>query len=429
MAIASGVICAWPSTVASVPSGWSRETGLDAKYIRGSAAGADADLVTAFGNATHTHTENTGGGTSHTPIQDTHVHTFSSGTPSASVRRTATVADATASSSTHTHASKNSNSATATNNSATATLTAYTNELQYAEVIWIKSDGTPTGFPNGSYIYFATDIFPSGWTRVNGNGYLKGAAAAGDGGGTGGSNTHSHSESGSHTHTQNSHTHAAVQSSNSSPNTTPNFGDGAGTDSSTGHQHTITFSTDTATNNSVSVTTDSVSIEPPFLKLNTLLNGTGGQDLPGQAIALWGSTNASIPAGWSRYSAMDTLFPKSANSDGESAHDAGGTSAGHAHSATCQVTSVAHTHTPTAGGSGNGVCDSVIIRSGGVLDAINTHTHTWTINNATITHQATTVTFSTSSADAHIPAYAKVIFIQWGAFGGQRQLYPYWYFV
>jgi hypothetical protein len=72
--IASGIIIPWPSTNASIPSGWTRETALDDLYVQGAATGGDSDLSTARGSSTHTHTT-----TDHTHTQNAHNHTFSAG--------------------------------------------------------------------------------------------------------------------------------------------------------------------------------------------------------------------------------------------------------------------------------------------------------------------------------------------------------------
>src|SRR3972149_5071164 len=66
----AGIGCMWPSLAATIPVGWTRETNLDARYIQGAAAGADADLITARGADTHTHTS-----PSHTPTHlGSHTH-------------------------------------------------------------------------------------------------------------------------------------------------------------------------------------------------------------------------------------------------------------------------------------------------------------------------------------------------------------------
>ena len=406
--IASGIICAWPSTAATIPSGWTRETGLDAKYIQGAAAGADADLVSSFGAANHNHTS-----PSHTPVQNSHTHTFSAATHTPSLRPNLSE-DIREPAGTHGHNAVTSASATATNNGIAITVDSTSNDPAFKAVIWIKSDGTPTGFPVNSYGFFASDTLPTLWTRVQGNTYLKGAAADGDGGGTGGLNTHTHT-SPAHTHTQNAHSHASTSSSG--PNTGAPFIDAFTQTQSYAnetHTHPVTLSNQTATNQSVTTTIDSANHEPVFKKLNIINNGNAGVDFPDQIIALWGGTNASIPTDWARFTSMDGNFVKGANADGESNVTTGGSTT-HTHTASnCQPTQDAHNHTTSVGSvSGTIAATGQLSFKGGARGAVNTHTHTWTVNNTTATNQSISVTIDANSSESAYPVYGKVIFIQW----------------
>jgi hypothetical protein len=54
MAIAASIIFIWPSTNASIPAGWERETTLDAKYPKGTAVSVDPDVT---GVPLHTFTQ------------------------------------------------------------------------------------------------------------------------------------------------------------------------------------------------------------------------------------------------------------------------------------------------------------------------------------------------------------------------------------
>jgi hypothetical protein len=258
---------------------------MDAKYFQGSPTGADADLATSRGAATHTHTS-----PSHTPIQNAHNHAFSL---NASVGGISAAAGAeTVALAPHTH-SGTSASATGTNNGIAITVNVNSsNDLVYKEVIFIKSDGTPMGIPSNAYAFFASDILPAGWTRVQGNTYLKGAAAAGDGGGTGGSNTHTHT-SPAHTHTQNPHTHGAADSFANSANTALDNLIGGASAADDPHIHSVSLNAATPTNGSVTTTITAANHEPVHKKLNVLNNGTGGADLPTQIIALWGGSLVS----------------------------------------------------------------------------------------------------------------------------------------
>src|SRR5689334_4283668 len=171
MAVPANICVAWPSTVASIPAGWSRETTLDSRYILGAAAGADADLTTDRGSTTHTHTS-----PSHTPTQNSHTHAFQATGDADTSIVTGTIGGV-AADVIHRHDPVNSDPTTATNNGIAITVDATSNDLAYVEVIWIKSDGTPTVLPSGCVAFFASDSLPAGWSRVHGDRYLKGATA------------------------------------------------------------------------------------------------------------------------------------------------------------------------------------------------------------------------------------------------------------
>jgi len=402
MAIPANICIAWPSTAASIPAGWTRETALDARYILGAAAGADTDLSTDRGNTTHTHTS-----PSHTPTQNSHVHNFYAAGGDASTTIFSGTVGGTASDAAHGHNNKNSNATTGTNNGVAITVNATSNDLAYLEVIWLKSDGSPLKFPSGCVAFFASDALPTNWSRINGDKYLKGAAAASDGGGTGGSNTHAHT-SPAHTHTQNFHTHAAIASA------TGNLGtpDGAGIDvtSTTGHTHQVGGQATTPTNQSVTTTINSGSHEPPFTKLNVIQSSA--DSLPDQIIALWLDTNASIPTDWARYTAMDSRWLKGAAADGESTVTTGG-SATHSHTASdCQPIQNPHTHLATDGGA---VGTTSSAPGFSAFYATPGHTHAWTIDNATATNNAVGVTINACSSGDAYPKHRTVIYVQFTA--------------
>jgi hypothetical protein len=310
---------------------------------------------------------------------------------------------------THTHASATGANATATNQNATVTLDTTSNDPPFVRVIWIKSDGTPTGIPSNAYAFFSSDTLPASWTRVQGNRFLKGAVAGGDGGATGGSSdAHTHTNT-AHNHTQNAHTHAGATSAagqaGSVVNSTPGvYPKGA-------HTHSVSLNSATATNQTASVTIQNGDGQPVFKKLNVINNGTGAVSFPNSIIALWGSTNASIPADWIRFTSMDANFLKGANADGESNITTGG-AATHGHTADAHThTQDTHNHGSTAG---NGSQDfDADTSSPDVPFTSNTHSHTWTIGNTVAVNQNTTITVASSSSEGSYPSYRRAIFIQW----------------
>jgi hypothetical protein len=401
MAVPSGICIAWPSTVGSIPAGWSRETTLDARYILGAAAGADTDLTTDRGATTHTHTS-----PSHTPIQDAHFHTFFEPGGSVSPQILGGALGGNGASNSHGHNEADSNATVGTNNGIAITVNAATNDLAFKEVIWIKSDGTPTALPNGCIAFFESDSLPSGWSRTNGDGYLKGAATGANGGATGGSNTHTHT-SPAHTHTQNQHIHTGTSGA---PDTAQNLKGttGLSATSTLGHTHAVTFQGTAPTNQAVTTTINSGNGEPPFKKLNAIL--ASAPDLPTNVIALWLGTNAGIPSGWSRYTAMDSKWAKGAAANGESGVTTGGSSQ-HNHTASdCQPIQDAHTHSITDAASSASI---VLKDSTSAFWPDVSHQHGgWLDLGAVATNQAIAVTIDQCTADAALPKHRTVIYVQ-----------------
>ena len=398
MAVPANVCVAWPSTVASIPAGWTRETALDARYILGAAAGADTDLTTDRGSATHSHTS-----PSHTPIQNAHTHEITSTGSTGSILAGPPPNGGTAQADGHQHASFTSNAATGTNNGIVITVDPAANELAYTEVIWIKSNGVPLTLPSGCYAFFESDTLPAGWSRVKGDRYLKGAAAASNPAADGGSNTHTHT-SPAHTHTQNTHSHTATTSG--SGDFALADGAGAQTHAGNAHTHAVSLSAAVPTNQSVTTSIDSGDSEPPFKKLNIV--SASAADLPTNIITLWLSTNASIPSGWSRYTAMDSKWAKGANANGESGIATGGSSQ-HLHLASdCQPTQNSHSHsgTATSGASTTGAGTGLNVMAG------TAHTHVWTGGATTATNNAVAVTIDLCTVDDALPKHRTVIYIQ-----------------
>ncbi len=401
MAVAANICVAWPSTAASIPAGWTRETALDARYILGAAAGADTDLSTDRGNTTHSHTS-----PSHTPLQNSHTHNIDTDTDGSSQLGGPPPNGGSAAATNHTHGTFTSNAATATNNGIAITVNATSNDLAYTEVIWIKSDGTPLTLPTGCYAFFSSDTLPPGWSRVKGDRYLKGAAAASSPAADGGANTHTHT-SPAHTHTQDTHSHAATTSSGGDFS----LADGAGTQTnvSSGHTHAITLLATTPTNQSVTTTINSGNHEPPYSQLNTIL--ASAPDLPTNVIALWLSTNASIPTGWTRYTAMDGKWLKNAAANGDSGTTGGASQ--HLHTASdCQPTQDAHFHT----GSDPGSSGTTTGTQATGLNSLSQpgHTHNWEGDSQVATNIAIAVTIDNCTADAALPKHRTVIYVQFG---------------
>lgn len=397
MAIAAGIIIGWPSTVASIPSGWTRVSALDARHILAATVGADADLVTDRGSASHTHTS-----PSHTPVQDAHTHSSDTATATPSTILEG-ASPGSAPDSNHVHTTAVSNSIVGTNNGIAITVNANSsNDPPFQEVIWLQSSGTPTTIPTGALAFFDSDVLPTSWTRVLGDTYLKGAAVATDGGAVGGALTHTHT-SPAHTHTQNLHSHTGVSGA---ADTVAFKGTGAAVVASLTHTHALTFVGTVATNQAVTTTITAASHEPPYRKLNTIQSSA--TTLPTNIVCLWGGTVTSIPTGWTRLTGQDGKFAKGCTADTQVGTTGGATT--HSHTATdCQPIQDPHTHS-VSGGPSSGT--TTANAAGASVLTADGHTHaTWTCTTDTATNQTTPVTITSATAGDAYPPHRTVIFI------------------
>lgn len=416
MAIASGVIVLWTGTAASIPANWSRETSLDAKYPKGTAAGVDPG--TTGGALTHTHAF------THTHTA-AHTHTIptSSGGTGSTARDTGSIRPPVA----HTHTSgdaQNPATALASDNPTSGT---QSSEPAYFETIFIKSDGTPTGIPVNAVALWNTTTGPTGWNLCDAGGgrpdmravFLKGAAAAGNGGGTGGAATHSGHTIPSHTHgTDFSHAHPNVTSAATAASMVGGNVSGAAAATATQtHTHVITVvnqATDAITGNT-DTASGSGGNEPPYVLQGFIQNNNAGADIPDKIIALWVGTLATIPTDWALMDGAGTTtdlrgqYVKGATTLAGVGGTGGSTT--HTHTVTNHTHAVAaHTHTLThADGAGSNET------AGAVNCSTTTHTHTW---GPTGSSSFTSGSGSPTSVDNNTttePPFSTVAFIQYTA--------------
>jgi hypothetical protein len=274
--IPSDLILGWPSTAASIPSGWTRVTALDAAYPIG-ATGTGAPVATG-GATTHSHTtpghvHSLGG---HAHHLDGNTGTSNSSTTSARFNG-ASQAQA---DQPHSHVRPVATGTAAGGNSGSNNpgTTAANNLPPTREVIWISSDGSQANYPAG-VLGWATEGV-SGWdtdTASSGR-YLKGAAAAGNGGATSGAATHTHTVT-NHSHAGISHDHAVNNTGLSNPSSSTEAGDGSNTPRwlpRHTHPMNVTPAGTGSTGLALGGDTNAVSIEPVNRRLSVLVNSGGG---------------------------------------------------------------------------------------------------------------------------------------------------------
>ena len=124
-------------------------------------------------------------------------------------------------------------------------------------------------------------------------------------------------------------------------------------------------------------------------------------------IVMWPGTNASIPSGWTRVTALDSKFPKGAAAAAEAGSTGGATTHSHTDgSHTHPIGSHSHStyNTGAATGTGQDIYNTVTSTTG----ATSTHTHVVTPGAASGTSGAS----ANQSSSSNLPTYSTVIYIQ-----------------
>jgi hypothetical protein len=409
--IPSDLILAWPSTAASIPSGWTRVTALDDRYPRGASTTA-APSVTG-GSSSHSHTT-----PSHTHVIGAHSHSLGGNTGTSNSSTTsarysgAGIAQA---DQPHYHVRPSATFAHAGGNSgSTAPGTDSENNVPPTRtVIWISSDGAQAAYPTG-ILGWATESV-SGWTDdADSSGrFLKGAPAAGNGGTNSGGATHTHTVS-AHTHIGFSHDHAVSVTSSSVP---------AGTEAGYGvstprwlPRHTHPMDVVAASTGSLTSadggSTGSATLEPPHRRLRVLRNTGGGTQT--RIIGLYLGAIADLDPlltlcdGNNGTPDMRTWFARDRGSD--SVNSTGGSST-HTHSVPTHTHGIgSHVHDTNVGVSTTGSYEAP---SFGDLGPSPTTSHTHTSGNtAAATPTRSSTGSGTSGSGDHLPPYREAHFVR-----------------
>lgn len=341
--IPADLILAWPGTVGTIPSGWTRVTTMDGFYPVGS--NGTGVPVASGGSATHDHTTP---GHTHQVAAHSHPVGGSTGTSNASTTSARfNGASQPQADQPHSHAlpsSSGSHGAQNAGNAAPDTDTA-DNLPATRTVIWIESDGSQAQYPVGVLGWATEDV--SGWeSDANSTGrFLRGAPAAGDGGVNSGAATHTHAVD-AHTHSGFSHDHSLAATGLSNPSSSQEAGTGASTPRwlprHTHPTNIIAISSGTL-NSAGGGTTGAGDMEPPNRRLRTLINTGGGTQT--RIIGLYLGTVAALDPlltlcdGNNGTPDMRTWFVRDVGAD--SVNSTGGGSV-HSH------TTPSHTHTAPA---------------------------------------------------------------------------------
>lgn len=410
--IPEGITVMWPSTAVSIPDGWERVAALDDRYVKGIAS-----VVTEPGT--------TGGATGHFHTTPGHAHAIDHAHTVAALTSSATgtfsgnpgAAGTTHYPGTHTHTRPTTDTEVVDSQSTAPESASGSNDPARLEVIWISSDGNPTGFPDGSLV-FMPDISPSGWTTyANANDrFIKGATAGADGGAT------VVSQVSNHTHEVEAHIHpGAVHDHTSAPTgatsgTLSFFNGPTASIEDTEHSHPIDVGLNSAAilasasgGTSGTTTPD----EPTYRNLRVRENTSGVPDLPVGSIAAWRGALADIPVNWALCDGtngtpdMIGRYPRGADA---SIGTAGGGDGAHTHTgATHDHTTTGHSHSSTTGASTD--TTDTLNNIPTVTTVTAAHTHALTDTDATTPDvgDASSGTLTSSTTE---PPFSEVALVQ-----------------
>lgn len=409
--IPQDLILAWPDTVASIPSGWSRVTALDDALPRGtSIVGAP---VATGGAASHSHTT-----PGHAHSIGAHSHnlggsTGSSNTSTISARYNGAGIDQANQPHSHTRPDDTGSRAGQSLGSASPATASAANTPPSHDVIWIESDGAQAAYPVG-VLGWATESV-SGWESdaTSSGRFLRGAVAAGNGGAISGVSTHTHTID-AHTHAGFSHDHTLGSTGLSTP-----VGVDAGYGSSTPRwlpRHTHPLDAGSASTGNTSSTsggvTGSANHEPPNRRLRVLRNTGGGVQT--RIIGLYLGDVAGLDPlltlcdGSGGTPDMRTWFARDTGAD--SVNSTGGSSA-HTHTTPTHThTLSAHSHTVNVLASTTG---SYLAPSFGDLGNSPTtgHDHSSGSTGGTTPGVSSVASGTTNSVD-HTPPYREAHFVR-----------------
>lgn len=413
--IPSGLIFLWPSTNASIPSGWDRVTALDSRYPKGIASSVTEPGATG-GAAAHNHTV-----TAHSH-DVSHVHTTTAVTSAAvgtfsSTPNTVGTANVAA---THTHTTPSTNSATVSSGTTSPAIDSPNNDPDRFLSIFIESNGQPLGVPDGGAA-ITPDISLSGWTDYANatSRFMKGATAAGDGGGTGAStlNNHTHAVA-AHTHTGTSHPHTSANTGSTSSALALSAGATSAV-SATTHAHPITIGSAadaglSSGGSGTSGASSSGATEPPFINMRVKQNTSGDVSLLAGLIGLWRKSLGSIPRHWALCDGTGgtpDLTGKYIKGATSSIGTTGGSATGHTHTSPSHTHTAtgSHTHTMTVGAQNAATANVSTTATVSVSNGTHTHTHGSTDATTPTVGSSTSGTLASTTTE---PQYEEVAFVQ-----------------
>jgi len=410
MAIAAGIILAWPDTAASIPANWYRVAALNGRYLRGAAAAGATG-----GGASHAHDID-----DHTHTQNAHTHSFQlkglDGT--CHVHRPETPGPLLPDCLPHTHDVIDVSNIAAINNDASMTLQMGSSDPEWWEVIWVQSNGQAL-LEQGIVGLWPESDLPSGWDwPANGRDrYLKGAGAGNGGGATGGNADHTHIAD-AHTHTQHQHRHTGTSqlgapSAWNCYNPSPYMWD---IPVVSHHHSTVTSPYKIGTNQDATVTVDAGSVLPSYMKLAAIqVSAAEPPGPPYGLIGAWIGPAAAIPPGWFACDGtggtpdLTDRFVLGTDALGNVTNIGGSDSHGHTAQAHTHLQN-GHHHDGAASLANAGTPRTRLAFGTSPASRLPLHGHSLDSSTTVPTNQNTVVTIQDETA---LPRYYSVVFVQW----------------
>ena len=417
-AIPVGVVLLHPSTVASLPAGWVRETAFDGRFAK--SWGAEAPNV-GGGAAAHAHV-----GALHTHAEtDNHGHSVSLNASGACANYGGSPNQDPIAQCNHAHPAATINGRANGNASTVIAYPSTTNNNRppWFDFIFIKPDTHPAAIPVGLIALWNSASLPSNWLACTdgingapalGNKYSRGKDTGGDGGSTGGSLTHTHDLSHNHTTT---HYHTGNSATDDNHPTRSNSGGGGGNKTGS-HSHAITLVDQTIVTDTATLSITSGTVEPNYKKLLAIQRQSSGVSLPRGLIALWLGDPTTPPAGFKICNGqawedgvtytpdMRDFFLKIANDTSEIGNTGGSNTHSHvANNSHSHSNGGAHSHGASVGSSGGST------NSGGSTSPPS-HNHSANVgnNDSGLTWDAQQIA-AAESVDNQ-PEYLTAVFIQ-----------------
>lgn len=408
----------WPSTHASIPADWSRDTAFDEKFLQGDDSNY-AGPANAGGSHEHTDTGHT-----HTGNQHRHTFTGASAMPAVTtIKQGSGRADLAAFDPTwaHSHGLGYGAYQIITYQNEIVTIDTEDAMPPYMKLIVIKPDLVTKDIPDDAVCYTDETVLPTGFAKyaaIDDN-FVRAPADGQDAAlGGFGAATHDHdSPAGSHDHDIDVHGHDFAASGPSNPSLPSLMGAPTTTVLAIRH-HDVGMANQALSDlTATEVVVAATSSEPAYIKLLGIQNTSGAATTPVGVIVAFVGAAGTVPSNWQICDGNgDTIDCRdkqiwSTAADGEIGDTGGSNTHTHTITGTHNHTHGAHNHS-TGGVNMSGArerttgspTENVIPQIGGI------HTHTWTINNATPTMQAASVTLS-GTEDVR-SAYRTVIWIK-----------------